>query len=352
MEDFRKLKRTIQLAELDLLRALPIDPDVVVPEDDESAGVIEGVAPANEEDAAQRLFKDDIKQIRKWIAEQAQAIKKAKDNHGSGNADIDFNIMMLNFLESAATYYRSKSKVLQAVKAIRAGDTEKALKFLNESQKKIDEIAALLDAEFVVAADFVDGTKTLGEWAIDASYVPQAASGDTLYGCDVHAGFYQGLFGSFKGEIPFEHIVQALQATSARFSNKTAAVGTHHTLVRRYNTTPGLDWSIKDLATFGGPRVALQPLADLAAQSLAEDQHSWRVCNKNDIVCTIPPPIVGPRFRYIHLDDAWMISANKPAQPVVSERPDNPVPPLTQIPNFHFVDAYYRSLKNQLTASK
>lgn len=88
---------------------------------------------------------------------------------------------------------------------------------------------------------------------------------------------------------------------------------------------------LRDLYTFGSPRVTLEDFTDVFA--MAMERHngsSWRIVSAGDPVALVPPVLVTDA-KFIHLDKTWQVSENTTPEPVKSERNSHPRPPMPDI---------------------
>ncbi|KAL5481178.1 hypothetical protein ACEPAI_10119 [Sanghuangporus weigelae] len=184
-------------------------------------------------------------QLVQWSEQASTQIAKAVANQAVSPSTVDWNIEMLTFLESAATYLRDTDKVFQAViearKNTREAD-ERALQLLEDSQADIKKIAALWGLDFEVICDllkyspeghswlngpyggvfFSKDMKTpfLGlafkgtnpsDWSeiiVDLDFLMVMSVGNILWGSPIHNGFYLTMFTEFPdiGQAPLDYI--------------------------------------------------------------------------------------------------------------------------------------------------
>jgi hypothetical protein len=96
-------------------------------------------------------------------------------------------------------------------------------------------------------------------------------------------------------------------------------------ILRTFKLTDPAPFVLRDLCTLGGPRVALEPLADLVADNVTASQRTWRICSEDDYVTIIPPPPFPlPYYPYVHYDSGMEIYENKAPMPLPSERGTEP----------------------------
>ncbi len=94
---------------------------------------------------------------------------------------------------------------------------------------------------------------------------------------------------------------------------------------------PSDELLLRDLYTFGSPRVTLEDFTDVFA--MAMERHngsSWRIVSAGDPVALVPPVLITDA-KFIHLDKTWQVSENTTPEPVKSERNSHPRPPMPDI---------------------
>jgi len=188
----------------------------------------------------------------------------------NGDQDIDREIVLFAFLESAATYLRDETKLAKAVELyskasstnLDSSENEKALRLYFDSTKDINKLAAQWGMSYVMICDLPDKNKSgevfigpycgcfftsgtnktpfisiafkgtnfadIGEGIVDFVYDTFKAPNDRLFGTDVSIGVYNSLFSQFEigsaTASPFELIQRTLVTLTASMqqtNNKT-----------------------------------------------------------------------------------------------------------------------------------
>ncbi|MCJ1371789.1 hypothetical protein MMC20_003008 [Loxospora ochrophaea] len=348
--------------------------------------------------------------LKHWTKEQKAHIDDALQNRvfgGSFGSSINWENAFFAFMESSGAYLRDWGKVKEAVDTFNNGngDVEKAQELLNDSTKDIAILADLWGLEFQVICDLVDdasldqpkwdgpycagffskddrkGSPFIGlafkgtnptrksEVRVDWNYQLRKPDTNIVFGSEVSAGVYTGIFGNFKEGIPFDLITKALQNLGATIPNSTEKpIATHVTghslggsysslcfaeLLRRTEQAPIPNIALGDLYTLGSPRIGGDNFANVIAEHMGQhDGSAWRIVNGNDIVPQVPP-IKGDLSEdiFVHMDAGWKIFPDQEPKEITSERgtkpPPGPFPHWKKLTD-HCLNMYYKSLVNAM----
>ncbi|KLO12952.1 alpha/beta-hydrolase [Schizopora paradoxa] len=301
-------------------------------------------------------------EIMAWIDEQEKKgrIEKAKANRVTTPEEQDtpdYSNAVFAVIESAAMYLRRDGAMQKAIKAAQDNDDMGALRYLNEAQADIEEVAERLDLRFVQLCDLADvsgekaysgafcgvfvseenkfvgaafkGTSNWKEAKEDMWAKVYEARAPILYGSKVHSGFYFGLFDTFNqgGDSvqPFALIMNGLKFYDEEYylhvtgHSLGGAYSTflHCELNRLVDDPQSTKVTIKDIMTFGSPRTGLKDFANKCGENMQPHQNSWRFANKWDPVPMVPPRIM---TGYTHVDTGYKLYKDRQPELIPSER--------------------------------
>ncbi|RPD53721.1 alpha/beta-hydrolase [Lentinus tigrinus ALCF2SS1-7] len=321
-----------------------------------------------ESDIRKEKPSDDLQFITRWITDNPGAIKTAQDSRctSTGPDSPNWNAVFVSLVECAALSLRYPPEVVKAAEAAHRGNLEQAADHLEKAQEEIDIVAQLLDCTFVQLCDFVTqspdgspslsgaicglfisnstekpymgiaykGTSTDSEkitdltWAPIVPYIPGVA-----WGASMHAGFYQGLFGTFTTEdhgpqIPFNVMLETLSHAYTLHPNAQLhftgnslggayCIITYGEFLRRQAESAFSNFNFGDMYAFGAPRVCLEPFAtefNRRTQIPGGGKYSFRIVNTLDPVPTIPPVFKNQvaKYPFVHPASAWRITTDGP----------------------------------------
>ncbi|KAI0690866.1 Alpha/Beta hydrolase protein [Cytidiella melzeri] len=363
--------------------------------------------------------------MEKWSVKARHQIHAAIAARAVSGPDIDWNVGLYAFMESAAVYLRDWPTLFLASQAARKGRTEEALELLANSDAEIRKLASMWhpDLRYVtICVDFLatdlveehpDSDPTLDgpfcgvffssnpqrpfigivfkgthvesweEMLVDLRYIPVESTGGRLWDTHVSQGVFATLFGPFPklgGQTPFDYIQKVIAMITAGNSNRPADVHvTGHSLGASYATlcyaellrlsqlNPSSSKIIlRDLYTFGSPRVALEDFVSALSTSLSPSPshstpnttttsisssssthttHSRRITTVSDPVTLVPPVLLtDPTF--VHVDgEAWQVAEEKEPVRLKSEVGTHPRPPLPLFDmSNHTPFAYFKAL--------
>lgn len=85
---------------------------------------------------------------------------------------------------------------------------------------------------------------------------------------------------------------------------------------------------LRDLYTFGSPRIGLNDFAEAFRDALlSHTGHSWRICCTLDPVTLVPPVLLtDPKFT--HLDKTYLVAVDEDPEEADTELGTHPRPPL------------------------
>ncbi|RPD56480.1 alpha/beta-hydrolase [Lentinus tigrinus ALCF2SS1-7] len=342
-----------------------------------------------------------LQTITKWITDNPGAIKAAQDSRctSTGPDTPNWDAVFISLVESTAMYLRQYPEVVKAAKAARDGNLEQAADHLKKAQEEIDTVAALLNCTFLQLCDFVTqspdgspslsgafcgvfisnsterpymgiaykGTSTNPEGITDLVWAPiMPYRPGVAWGALMHAGFYQGLFGTFTTEVygpqvPFDLMLETLSSAyasrpSAQLHFTGHSLGgayciiTYGEFLRRQAELALANFKFGDMHAFGAPRVCLEPFAtefNRHTQIPGGGKYSFRIVNELDPVTTIPPAFKDQvlEFPFVHPASAWKITTGGPEKMNDEPPPVDPQSVTDLLANAHFHDPkeYYAS---------
>ncbi|KAI0340820.1 alpha/beta-hydrolase [Trametopsis cervina] len=336
--------------------------------------------------------------MRDWSEKGKEQICAAIAAKATGGHEIDWNVALYAFMESAAVYLRDWPTLFLASQAAREGRTEEALQLLADSDAEIRRIASMWhpDLHYVTICDLVeehpDSDPTLDgpfcgvffstnphtpfigivfkgthvesweEMLVDLRYIPVESTGGRLWDTHVSQGIFATLFGPFPklgGQTPFDYIQRVVNLIASGNGNLPTDVHiTGHSLGASYaslfyaeqlrlaQSHPSTsNLVLRDLYTYGSPRVALGDFVDAVDLALRSHAgHAWRICSIGDPVTLVPPALLtDPKF--IHLDVGYRVAEDQEPVRLETERRTHPRPPLPLINmSNHTPWAYFDSL--------
>ncbi|KAI0092132.1 Alpha/Beta hydrolase protein [Irpex rosettiformis] len=351
--------------------------------------------------------------MEKWSLKAKDHIHAAIDARATSDKDLSWDVGLYAFMESAAVYLRDWPTLFLASQAARQGQSKEALELLSNSDAEIRKIASMWhpDLHYVTICDLVeehpDSDPTLDgpfcgaffssnpktpfvgivfkgthvesweEMLVDLRYIPVESTGKHLWSTHVSQGVFATLFGPFPklgGQTPFDYIQRVVSTITASNGNVSTDVHlTGHSLGASYATLCYAELlrlqlnpptsprpsnlRIRDLYTYGSPRVALGDFVDALSDALdpefeyptskssTSSTSSFRILTTADPVPLVPPALLtDPKF--IHLDSAYRVSTNAEPEPVDSERGTHPRPPLVPVFDMssHTPFAYFDAL--------
>ena len=105
---------------------------------------------------------------------------------------------------------------------------------------------------------------------------------------------------------------------------------TYGEFLRRESEPPFKEFSFGDMYSFGASRVCLQPFAEEVKKRTLDGsrRYLFRIVNKNDPVCTVPPRTSSQQQQYpfIHVSGAWELAKSGPSKMADEPPPVAPQP--------------------------
>ncbi|KZT23320.1 alpha/beta-hydrolase [Neolentinus lepideus HHB14362 ss-1] len=279
-------------------------------------------------------------------------------------------------------YLRDGKKVIAAIKEAKAGNVQKAIGYLEDSDADIQEIAAFWDFDYVTICDLFEhttdgqksivgpfcgafsskdknkpftgiafkGTTTQKEWNTNIDRDPKVTGDDKiLWNTNVSKGIFNALFGTYGDSgVPMDHIMEFIEkSASHKGSTRLVPHSTGHSLGASYATlcysqlllyysTNPVEWTLGDMYNYGSPRIGEDSFAARLRTAVRNAPGStWRIVNANDSVTSVPPvpkhlyvfePLEDDPRIYIHVDTAYHISTSTAPVLMDSEIGRNPGP--------------------------